>query len=261
MDDRLFIRPTGRRRIATWIILIASHLLVSFPILATNDSIKISADPWEPWVLGRDGELASGGIAIELSKELFSRMKLPIEINIYPYKRCIAQMVNGERDVLLMVKKTREREKHMLFSDVIVEDPQLIYYTTDRIKHFEWNEWEDLKGYSIGGVLGFNYGYLHTAARKFDLPIELVSNDSLNIKKLFAGRLNFILLSQSTARHYLSQHPEHRHKLKAASKPVANAKFYFGISKKGKAIKHLNLINKHLNKIKEDGTLEKILQI
>ncbi len=50
-----------------------------------------------------------GILAIGIAEELFKRLKLDIEIMIYPYKRCLKQMETGERDLILVAKKTEER--------------------------------------------------------------------------------------------------------------------------------------------------------
>lgn len=239
--------------------MVAILFLGASPLYAQTQMIKVSTDPWEPWVVGNEGEAPSGGIAIEITRELFKRLNLDIEITIYPYQRCLHQMKTGERDLLLMAKKTEEREKYMLFSDVVATDPQLIYYSTERMAGFEWEAWEDLTEYTVGIVQGFNYGEFATAAEKHQIATELVENDTQNTRKLLAGRVDLIILSQSTANYYFEQNPEHRGKFKAASKPVAEDEFHFALSKKGKGSPHLPGINTTLQEMKADGTLSKLL--
>ena len=238
-------------------------LMAMLPVVAisqaSNELVKISTDPWEPWVVGEEGEVATDGIAVDLTKEVFRRLGVDIEINIYPYKRCMSQMKSGERDLLLMAKKTEEREKFMLFSDVVVSDPQLIYYSRDHRENFEWNSWEDFKNHIIGGVAGFNYGEFEAAREKYKLNTEYVANDTQNIKKLLSGRIDFVLLSRSTANFYTSRNPEVVNKLKAAARPVAAAEFHFAASRKGNAVKYMPEINKVIADMKKDGTLNKIL--
>ena len=245
--------------LSRYILISMTLLFVATSIQADSSVIKVSTDPWEPWVLGNEGEIATDGLAIKFTSELFHRMGVDLEINIYPYKRCIYQMKNGKRDLLLMVKKTEERKKYMLFSDLAVTDPQLIYFSKDHIGDFEWNSWKDLQEYTVGVVAGFNYGDFESAAKKYRIKHEVVSSDSQNIRKLLAGRVDFILLSRSTANYYMTQNPESAKKLKAASTPIDVAKFYFGLSKKGKAVKYLPKINEVLGEMKRDGSLDKIL--
>ena len=245
--------------LSQYIFIFVILLFLATSIHADSPVIKVSTDPWEPWVLGNEGEVATDGLAIKFSRELFYRMGVDLDIKIYPYKRCIYQMKSGTRDILLMVKKTEERMKYMFFSDVAVTDPQLIYFSKDHIGDFEWNSWKDLQGYTVGVVAGFNYGDFEAAAKKYKIKNELVSSDSQNIKKLLAGRVDFIFLSRSTANHFMIKNPELADKLKAASTPVDVAKFYFGLSKNGEAVKYLPKINEVLGEMKRDGSLDKIL--
>jgi len=235
--------------------------LVSVALGATARAetvVKISSDPWEPWVLGEEGKAATGGIAVDVAEELFRRLELKAETVIYPYERCIHQMKTGERDVLLMVKKTPEREAYMLFSDVAATDPQLIYYAPDRMKDFSWNDWVDLKPYTVGGVQGFNYGDFEGAAKEHRIKTELTASDAQNIKKLLNGRVDLIILNRATALFYMAENPEKKGKLKAATKVISNAQFHFGVSKKGGATALLPKMNAALRDMKADGTLDKL---
>jgi len=245
-----------------WMAFLVLFLVVFFqsatPLLA-EQTIKISSDPWEPWVLGEEGGLATGGTAVRLAEEVFRQLKVPVEIKIYPYERCMRQMQSGERDVLLMAKKTKEREKFMLFSDVAASDPQQLYFAVDRLAGFQWNNWEDLKKYTIGGVSAFNYGGLEDAVKKHNLKVIRVENDFQNLRKLVAGRIDLIILNKSTAKFFEKKYPKFRGKFIAAKKPIANADFHFALSKKGNAVSHLPGINKVLKKMKADGSLEKVL--
>lgn len=220
--------------------------------------VKVSSDPWEPWVLGPEGGEATGGIGVDIARELFKRIGLDSEIRIYPYERCLRQMQSGERDVLLMAKKTPEREKFMLFSDVAVIDPQRFYYSVAHMDDFQWEDWQDLKPFTVGGVQGFNYGDFTTAAEKLGVTVELVASDAQNIRKLLAGRINLVILNESTANYYMNQNPEFRGKIRAATKNVSAAEFHIALSRNGKAGAYLDAINQALSSMQADGSINRI---
>lgn len=225
-----------------------------------DEIIKLSSDPWKPWVMGEEGKQAEGGWAVEIAEELFRRIDhIDTETVIYPYERCLTQMKTGERDVLLMAKKTPEREKYMAYSDVAATDPQLLYYNPEKMKNFSWNTIADLKPYRIGTVQGFNYGELSDLAKKESINIESVATDEQNILKLFSGRVDLVAMNISTANYYLQQNPKMVGKLQAAEKPLSDAEFHFAFSKNGKAVKYLSQINEALADMKADGTMARIL--
>ena len=225
---------------------------------ANAETIKISSDPWEPWVHGKSGEIATGGWGVDIAREMFNRMNLKSETKIFPYERCLRQMQTGERDVLLMVKKTKEREAYMLFSDVTLQDPQLAYYSVEHTKKFEWNDWADFTPFSVGGVRGFNYGEFNTAVTTHGIRMELAANDEQNIRKVLSGRIDIALLNYSTAEHFIANKPKFKYALKSAQKPVSLAKFHIALSKKGKAANLLPQINKVLAEMESDGTLDRL---
>ena len=245
--------------LAILVVAFVFGLPTSTPLRADSPVIKVSSDPWEPWVLGSEGGAATGGVAVEAAEELFKRLGLETEINIYPYERCLDQMKSGDRDVLLMVKKTPEREQFMLFSDVAAREFQSIYYSPQRMAGFEWNDWDDLKPYTVGIVQGFNYGEFAPAAEKYGIKTESVASDTQNIRKLLAGRVDLVILNRSTANYYMEQNPEARGKLEPASKNISFAEFHFGLSKNGKAATYLSGVNEALRDMKADGTLDRIL--
>lgn len=221
--------------------------------------IKISSDPWEPWIIGAEGHPPTGGMGVDLAKEVFRRVGVPIDITIYPYARCLNQMKTGERDILLLAKKTAERETFMVYSDVAVEEKQLLFYATEHRPIFSWQDWPDLKGLIVGGVRGFNYGDLETNASINGFKVEHVGTELQSLRKLLAGHVDVAAFNASTVNFFLAQHPEWRGKIKSAKKSLTQAKFYFALSKKGKALGHLDAINGALRDMKSDGGLKKIL--
>lgn len=239
--------------------IFAVGMVVSTPPRAEDHVVRVSADPWAPWAFGEEGGAASGGMSVEASKELFRRIGLEVEVNIYPYKRCLDQMKTGERDVFPMIKKTPEREEIMLFSDVAAREPQLIYFATGRMAGFDWKDWADLKDRTVGIVQGFNYGEFVPAAAKYGIRTEEVAGDEQNIKKLLANRVDLIIATPSTVNYYLQQNPEFQGRIEAASRAVTVAEFRFGLSKNGKAASHLSRINEAIREMQADGTLDRIM--
>lgn len=231
------------------LILMASTASI---MQAAPTAVKVSSDPWEPWVIGEDGKEATKGIAVEITREIFRRLNIPVEIRIYPYERCLQQMKTGERDILLMVKKTPEREQFLLFTQAASEDPQMLYYNPEKKGSFEWNDWKDLEGTTVGIVRGFNYGDFTKSASNYKIKQEVVSADAQNLQKLLAGRIDFTIMNRSTARYYLETNPGHKGKLQAASRIISEAQFHIAISKKGAATGYLQQIDNVLTEMKKD---------
>jgi len=196
---------------------------------------------------------------VDIAREIFARLNKPVEINIYPYERCLYQMKTGERDVLLMAKKNPEREQFMLFTDVVASDPQLFYFDSAHKPAFQWTTWSDLKGYKVGVVRGFDYGPFRSEAKKHGVHVEEVSDELQNIRKLMAGRLDLIILNRSTAVYFKQSNPASSANLKSADKAVTNAQFHYALSKKGAAAPLLAQMNDAIRQMKADGTIQRII--
>lgn len=238
-------------------------VVLIFPVLVVGEPghIQITCDPWTPWMEGRQGETPTGGVFIQITEAVFSRLKVDYDITIFPFKRCLRQMKTGERDIMLMVSKTPERETFMAFSDVVLCDPYYLYYSSRRISSFEWEEWEDLKNLRIGVVSGFNYGKEFKAAvHAYQITLDGVTSDLQNIKKLVAGRFDFVILNKTNADAILRQYPEFKRDIKSSGKMLHEAQYMFGFSKESSSVSFIPEINDAIMGLKNDGTMEMIRQ-
>ncbi len=164
---------------------------------ANDPVVKIVGDPWPPWMQQEKGKEPSG-YAVEIAQELFKRLNLNIDIRIVPFKRGLAKVKYGEADAILMVAKNKERSQYMLFKTPMKETFFYLYHT-DKLKNFEWQNWQELQPYKIGIVGGFNYGKGWDEARKkYNFKTFEVTQDIQNIGKLLTGRVDLIILEKIT---------------------------------------------------------------
>jgi len=238
-------------------------VVLLFPVIAAGETgkIRITCDPWAPWMEGKQGEKPTGGVFIQITEALFSRINIEYGITIFPFKRCLRQMQTGERDIMLMVSKTPERETFMAFSDVVLSDPYYLYYSSKRISSFEWGAWDDLKNLRIGVVSGFNYGNdFKAAVHAYRITLDGVTSDLQNIKKLVAGRFDFVILNKTNADALLWEYPEFKKDVKMSGKVLHEAQYRFGFSKKSPSLSLIPAINDTIMALKNDGTMKIILQ-
>ena len=106
--------------------------------------VKIAGVPYPPWAIGTAGSKPTGGIAVEIVEELFRRLNLKTRVIIYPFKRGLQRIMDGDEDVILMVSRSKEREEYMLFTHPI-RHVRFVFYYPAKLKSFEWREWKDLQ--------------------------------------------------------------------------------------------------------------------
>lgn len=220
--------------------------------------VRVAGDPYPPWALGEAGTRPKGGIAVEIAEELFKRMNLETFVIIYPFKRGLQRIKDGDEDVILMVSKSKEREEYMLFTDSI-RHVRFVFFHPIGMKNFNWSKWEDLRPYTIGMVTGYNYGKeWPEAIKKYNLKTEEVKTDVFNVEKLLLGRIDILLTDLEVMEEIIRRNPKYQGKIKHHEKPVFEGINNLGISKKSFLAPMLPRINRVLQGMKDDGTFERI---
>lgn len=237
------------------IVLFSSLLLT--PILADEKKVELISTLWDPWIT-EDSEKKPSGIFIKVTEEIFKEMDQDYIINYYPWKRSLKRIKDGSSDALLMLLKEKEREKYMLFSDPILNDKTLLYYTTK--KPVSWNNFKDLEKYTIGITSGHNYGKEFEKAMKVnDYSIDFAITDLKNIEKLVKGRTDLIFINQSVMDAFLKKNPNVTN-VRFSTKIIIEDIYHIGISKKAKNKINLPLMNSIIKRLRENGKIDEIVQ-
>ncbi|MFZ6642987.1 substrate-binding periplasmic protein [Undibacterium sp. TC4M20W] len=99
-----------------------SPLLAILLALCCSTSIaatfKLASLHYPPYEYVEQGEVK--GIAVDIVKEAFRLMGHQVSINIYPMRRSLEMVKNGEADGIFTVFKTPEREKYIIYSNEAV---------------------------------------------------------------------------------------------------------------------------------------------
>lgn len=242
-------------------LIVLLVLLFAFSQAAwAEEVIKVTADPWPPWIMGKEGKEPEGGIAFKTINEIAGRLGFKTAITVYPFARALKNVVSGEADMILMVSKNPEREETLIFTEKIFDSPYLIFFDSARISDFSWKTYEDLKPFKVGVVRSYNYGAAWSeGVKKYDISIDVVTDDATNLKKLIRGRIDCALLQKENARYMIHNNPEYFNRIKFNVKPVSNTPFYFAVSKKSSMAEMVPLINREILRMRRDGTIDKII--
>jgi len=236
---------------------------LAFPAFAL-DKVTVVLDPWPPYSIGETGKEPTGGYFIEVAKEVFNRVGTPAEIMLYPWKRCLQYMQDGEKDVLLGVTKTAEREQFMAYTDAVVVDRVVFFYNKEKFPEgFSWNSFEELKekNLRIGVTAGYNYGEEFSKAEKeLGLKTDPAEGETKNFEKLILGRTDIFICYEISGKFWVNENAELKEKIGMAEKPVlAELPFYLAISKKSAAVDLIPKINESIAAMNTDGTMAKLL--
>ncbi len=184
-----------------------------------------------------------------------------------PWKRCEWEAMNGKVFGIFPYAITKERKDKFYFSDKIMKNNTMLFYSTKYFKKSpNIKKIKDLKSYKIGGVLGYNYV---SAFKNAGLNVDYVTNDDLNVKKLYHNRINIALWDQILGWHLIEKiYPKEKKMFKTLDitlekivPSIQQGDSYLMISKKyPNSINLKNKFNQALKRIKKNGTYNKIFE-
>lgn len=205
----------------------------------------------------QDGEKIAGA-AIEIIGLIFKELEIETESKyVGPWKRVLLNLEMGEIDIMCGLYETAERKKFAEFTAPFSEDRVSIFVWHERIFNFE--TWDDLKGKRFGDIHGATRGKKFDEWRKKHATVEYVRDNMYNMLKLEKDRIDCFVTSHYPGLMSVEKHG-YKGKIVPLDKPVKMKYLRFGISKKSKYIKCIPQINKRLKKLRENGTIEKIIQ-
>ncbi|WEN40900.1 L-cystine-binding protein FliY [Thauera sp. GDN1] len=173
-------------------------LAVCAPQAQARDLIACGHPAYPPVSWVADGELR--GLAPTLVRELFGELGLRVRLEAFGnWKRCLQEVRAGRADIVVAAYRNREREQQFAFSaHYLVADPIALFVRRDR--RFAFEDWEDLRGRSVGLLLGDSFGERFDRFAEAALKVERVSTGRQNVRKLVLGRIDFMPIGRDSGR-------------------------------------------------------------
>ncbi len=243
-----------------------SHLLIKFIVLLillifswsllTRQTIVLVADPSPPYIEGRPGELASGGILPHLYKQIFQQFNdVHIEYQILPWSRAIENVKTGKMDGMMAILKTAGGEKYLDYTLPIFTGETKLWYLKD---HFptplRWKNVKDLRIYKIGRVRDHYLGKTMIEAfgnRTLKNDLQVAHEDQL-IRMLQKRRIDIIPLNENVAQCLIEKF-KLTNQLVSMEKVLDHEVFYLAFSKKSPAKSLIPKINQIISAMKFKG--------
>lgn len=225
---------------------ILSHVLVvvitiflmmtgSNPKVIAGELITMSQYEVQPYM----GEtLPDGGPFTQFIKGLFESMGYEVKIDWFPHKRAYMNVKSEQYDCSAGWSKLPERESEVLFSDTIMYETVYLYHL--KSNKIQWKSIGDLSPHRIGIKLGAAvYGDdFFNAAKTHKINIDYALTDLLNLRKLFAKRIDIVPLSKINAGYFLKKNfsKEEIELITYHPKPFSKTSFHLIFSLKNKPL-------------------------
>jgi polar amino acid transport system substrate-binding protein len=233
--------------------------MLMFSLFSTSaysgEKIVLATLEWEPYI---GQSLKNNGYVAELVKEAFKRAGIDVELQFNQWTRTVGLSKAGKVDGYFPEYYNEEAKTHAVFSDPFQGGPIVFFKLKSRDLTF--TKIEDLKGLKIGTVLGY------TSTKEFDEATSFTKDpakDELtNFKKLVAGKIDLVVADKFVGLDLIKNNiPDKVNDIEFMSNSLQDMDLYLCLSKKKEmSDKYIAIFNKHLNAMKEDGTLETILK-
>ncbi|BBE32083.1 ABC transporter substrate-binding protein [Tepiditoga spiralis] len=214
---------------------------------------------WAPYL---SEKLKYYGFFSRVVTDSFKNVGIKVEYGFFPWKRSYVLAENGSWDGSLGWSRNEEREKSFYYSDPVIELKDFLFYKKDKKIKFE--SYEDLRGKTIGIVIGYYYGKEFEKAQKAGIfKVDQSTSDEINLKKLLAGRIDCTILTYDIAMDILKNKfkKEEIEQITNTKKPTKVSPYYLILNKKDKNNENIiKLFNKGLKQLKESGKYDQYLK-
>lgn len=169
------------------------HLFAAWLALcsaAWAQPLQVVTEDFPPYQFERDGKL--GGMAVDVARELLKEAGLNAEIKLYPWARAY-QLAQGEPNVLIFsIARTPQREA--LFKWIGTITPYRVYlWRLAERPELQVHNLDEAKRFMVGGVYqDVKPEHLKTQGFREGTNLELAPSDDINIRKLFARRIDLL---------------------------------------------------------------------
>lgn len=171
---------------------------------STPQTVKITAGDWPPFI----GQNLEGyGVVAQTIEQVFALQGYEVTFAFYPWARAYEKAQSGEYDATAVWMFDEERTEHFYYSKPVSQEQFVFFHHKDLA--FDWAKIDDLKGYKMGGGLGYSYGEaLDTLIDAKEVSISRVNNPSQNLLRLNHKRIQIYPEERQIGMYHLSQQPE-----------------------------------------------------
>ena len=183
------------------LLLLAAIAVSATVVFTTEPPARLVCDAWPPYQFESRGRLT--GFSTETVQAVYRRMGTPIRsLEIFPWKRAMDIVESGNAEGLFSVSRTRDREIFARFpEEPLFEAPWIIWTRRDT----PIRTMDDLKGKSVGVVIGYSYTPEFWEFIQTYCKVEKVTTDDINLHKLANHRLDAVAAEYGNALYIVRQ--------------------------------------------------------
>jgi polar amino acid transport system substrate-binding protein len=234
-------------------VLLVIFIIGLAPVSGRAETVWVD-DANPPFMYGKHGQVR--GIYPDLTREIFRRAKIPLTIRAFPLKR-VMKNAASEKVSVAGAYRTPERLKKYAFTHLIYVEDLMVYQRNDNAVPI--NNIDDLDGYVIGTVRGWNYGPRfneHRNQARFE--VSEAANDKQNMKMLAMGRIDMVIAIREAGNETLRR-LDLGDIIKASPEPLFSYPTYIAVNRASSTTSLIPVLNRVILDMRKDGSWKKIV--
>lgn len=213
-----------------------------YPILMENEDIK--------------GEFY--GLSVDLMEEIAKRLGMSQKlIKDLPFKRMLTMLEVDQLDMVVGIYYLEERNQKFHFTPPFLKNRTHLFVNKNRILKFE--KIEDLKGSKIGKPLGGKYGNEFENFIKENCEVTEFTDRKQGTYSLLHNRIDMYISDYYDMTNYLKVNG-YEDSIIPLRNPIGEVEVYAVISRNSSFTKYFKEIEKVMNEMKDDGTIDKLAE-
>jgi len=236
-------------RVGKLFVLLSS--IIGTSSFSEKEPISLSTYEIPPYV---GEELVNLGAVSEIVAASFEASGISIETEFYPAARAFSLATQGRKSGSYPLTKTSKYSSSLILSDPFPG----IKLGLLRKKSYEGHR-ASTSGKVVGVIRGTFESKIHNDLS--DAIIQVAGSNEALLKMLFAGRIDYLLVDMYTAADLMvDKYPYMIGRLEFISESLIDIDFHVGFDRSSADSSHnVKNFNKGLKKIRENGTLNRIL--
>lgn len=225
---------------------------------ALADTVRITNGEWPPFT---SEHLPDNGPLSRIVAEAFALEGVKVEYGYFPWKRAYDYARTGKWDGSIGWAPTpRHVQDFQMSTPVIMVDKALFHLKN---VPFDWQTIGDLRGWKVGATAGYSYGEdWDNAVKEGRLPVEEVTVDEQNIRKLLLRRVDVIAMEVDVANYLVRTRltPEEAAMIVQHPKLLMQTPICLALSRNtARAAELTARFNRGLQRLKESGAYDRYL--
>ncbi|WP_167730443.1 transporter substrate-binding domain-containing protein [Terasakiella sp. SH-1] len=241
-------------------VVLCAFALSAYILPARAEVLRAATLQFPPYSYeDQNGNVA--GIAVETVRRLAKRLGYELDIKLYPWARALSLVKQGSVDMLFTAYKTKEREEYLYYSASPLIVQKVSFFVKKDSLFQSVTDITRARKATTATRRKVSYGPIVDDMLKQGVLNNLYTgNDDIHLLNLLKeGRVNVVPLSQFVA-YYNIQQAHLQNDIREIHPPVQTVPSYLTFSK---ALGHHQLaqaFSKELNKMRKDGSIQKILE-